>query len=655
MGIMNGDIPGYNALAFADEQHKNNMRTARCFAPGYYLESNVDATTIVRRIRGLYRLFNLKEQLRISYRTMQDKDRVFLEKPDADEPKIGNRTTIKDAVVAVLQDAGMPLTVPEITERIESQNLYQFNSSNPAMIIYLSIRRYCRGMKSQNHGPVDVFDRYADENGQFRYMLIGEPSKNVEDHEPSVVDDRWLPILQHSFPDGYILDDFLSQFQAAGFWQERYGDICPLKGDAIDDAMKAIGTVRDGYVFARNEEESQLISTICAEIVNILSQFTTVYRTCIYDRYQEKLASCQVYTEQVMSQQLLKVAEGNFYSVNQAFAKPGQYASVTQDCRKVLRDHGGPLSVSEVAEVLWFIPYDTIYHSLSVDDEALNIGNSTWMLVEHFPLTYEDAQKIGKMLSEYFLANSYIQAFALMPLLQKRLPSIADNMTGMSYMAVFNVIAYYLRDQFSFSKAIIAPKGKSVDYTDLFRAFASDHETFTLADLESFASELKLPIYWESTFAGGAVRVSETEFVNRSLVPFDVDAVDQVLEDFCPGDYLPIQAISSAMMMHLPSCGYRWNGYLLLSYVHGFSKVFHLACKSLGKTGFYGAMVRKSCEEITNYRSLIERVLTDDDTWTTSADALDLLVKRGYQAFKKYKGIDTVVERARQNKQMDGR
>lgn len=655
MGIMNGDIPGYNALAFADEQHKNNMRTARCFAPGYYLESNIDATTIVRRIRGLYRLFNLKEQLRISYRTMQDKDRVFLEKPDADESKIGNRTTIKDAVVAVLQDAGMPLTVPEIAQRIESQNLYQFNSINPAMIIYLSIRRYCRGMKSQNHGPVDVFDRYADENGQFRYMLIGEPSKDIEDHEPSVADDRWLPILQDSFPDGYILDDFLSQFQAAGFWQERYGDICPLEGDAIDGAMKAIGTVRDGYVFARNKEESQLISAICAEIINILSQFTTVYRTCIYDRYQEKLASCQIYTEQVMSQQLLKAAKGSFYSVNQVFTKPGQYASVTQDCRKVLRDHGGPLSASEVAKVLWFIPYDTIYHSLSVDDETLNIGNSTWMLVMHFPLTYKDAQKIGEMLSEYFLANSYIQAFALMPLLQKRLPSIADNMTGMSYMAVFNAIAYYLRDQFSFSKAIIAPKGTSVDYTDLFRAFASDHETFTLADLESFSSEQKLPIYWESTFAGGAVRVNETEFVNRSLVPFDVDAVDQVLEDFCPGDYLPIQAISSAMMMHLPSCGYRWNGYLLLSYVYGFSKVFHLFCNSLGKTGFYGAMVRKKCKEIINYGSLIERVLTDDDTWTTSADALNLLVKRGYQAFKKYKGIDTVVERARKNKQMDGR
>ncbi len=67
MGIMNGDVPGYNALAFADEQHKSNMRVARQFAPGYYLESNIDATTIIRRIRGLHHYFNLGDALRISY------------------------------------------------------------------------------------------------------------------------------------------------------------------------------------------------------------------------------------------------------------------------------------------------------------------------------------------------------------------------------------------------------------------------------------------------------------------------------------------------------------------------------------------------------------------------------------------------------------
>ena len=152
------------------------------------------------------------------------------------------------------------------------------------------------------------------------------------------------------------------------------------------------------------------------------------------------------------------------------------------------------------------------------------------------------------------------------------------------------------------------------------------------------------------------MRVSKTEFVNRRLIQFDVDSIDAVLADLCPGDYLPLMSVSSAMMMHLASCGYPWNGYLLQSYVHGFSKVFRLSYSSFGKTGYYGAMVRQSCKKISNYGSLIERVLTDDDTWETTADALDILVKQGYQALRKYKGIDNAVAQARQNKlSNDGR
>ena len=308
------------------------------------------------------------------------------------------------------------------------------------------------------------------------------------------------------------------------------------------------------------------------------------------------------------------------------------------------------MPVNDVSKILWFIPYDVVYHYLSVDEESLNIGNSTWMLAEHFPVSAAEADRIGNVLDEYFVNNNYLQAFDLVPLLHSKLPNIAENLSGMTYMAVFNIVAYYLRDRFSFTKAIISPKGTSVDFTDLFRAFAAERDTFSISDLEALASELKLPIYWECTFSGGAVRVSKTEFVNRRLIQFDVDAIDAALEDLCPGDYSPLQSVSSAMMLHLPSCGYRWNGYLLQSYVYGFSKVFRLSYSSFGKGGFYGAMVRRSCKEINNYRALIERVLTDDDTWETTADALNLLVRHGYQAVRKYKGIDNVAANAKRNK-----
>ncbi|WP_304431393.1 hypothetical protein [Acutalibacter muris] len=572
---------------------------------------------------------------------------------DAKDTGTLNAMTIKDVVIKVLRDAGKPLTMPEIVQRIEAGQLYKFHSSNPTQIVYQGIRRYCKGMKAPDHAPVDLFDRFTDETGQIRYMLIYEGQEVTGSTQTQAIvsaDIRWLSILQDSFPDGYILNDFLGQFQAAAFWQERYGEECPIQGNAIDAAMKAVGVVRDGRVVMKSDEDKELISTICAEINDILSYYTAVYRTCIYDRHREQLAACSIYTELAMTQQILYEAKDSFYSVNQTFAKRGQFASVVQDVRKVLRNHGGPMPVSDIANVLWFIPYDTIYHYLLIDDESLNIGNSTWMLAEHFPLTREDAGKIGDMLDEYFLTNDYVRAADLIPLLKDRLPGMADDLREMNYMAIYNIVAYYLRDQFSFTKAIISPKGSAVDFTGLFRSFAAEQNTFTLADLNMFASELDLPIYWESTYAGGAVRVSKTDFVNRRFINFDVDAIDEVLQDFCPDDYLPLMAVSSATMMHLPSCGYQWNGYLLQSYVFGFSKVFGLSYSSFGKTGYYGAMVRRSCKTISNYGSLVERVLTDDDTWETAADALDVLVKNGYQALRKYKGIDTAVAKAKQNK-----
>lgn len=483
--------------------------------------------------------------------------------------------------------------------------------------------------------------------GKKERVVLPPPSITVEDIQ-------WLSILVDSFPNGYILNDFLCRLQAAGLWQERYGETCPLEGAAIDEAMKAIGTVLNDRIFPPKKETTQLISEICDEVDAILSRYTTVYRSCIFERYRDRLSACQIYTEQVMTEQLLGEAGGRFESSYQYFERHRQNASVRGDCRRVLREQGGAMSTGDVAKTLWFIPSGKVYNALNTDEEILNVDLGVWMLAEHFPLTRENAQRIGDVLGEQLLTKDYVHTSELRPLLRKHLPSIADDLSGLTNAAVFNIVAYYLADRFSFTRAIISPKGANTDFTVLFRTFAAEHDTFTIRDLEAFAEELNLPIYWNNTYNGGAVRISQTNFVNRRLVHFDVDAVDRMLENFCSGDYLPLQAVPSAMMLHLPACGYAWNGYLLLSYVRDFSKQFHLVCNSLGKTGFYGAMVRNSCREIDDYNSLVERVLTDDDSWTTTKDALNLLVKRGYQALKKYRDIDTIVENARRNKKYMG-
>lgn len=470
------------------------------------------------------------------------------------------------------------------------------------------------------------------------------------------VDERWLSILEQCFPDGYILNDLLCQFQAAAHWQERYGEECPLQGEAIDAAMAAVGEVRGERAFVKSEAHGRLISDICDEIAAILDHYTAVYCSQVYLRHRAELAAISVYTEAVMTQQLLTVADGRFYASEQLFARRGQYASVILDARKLLRERGGALSIDEMAEALWFIPRDTLLNCLSRDTEALNMGDGRWMLAANFPVTASDAARIGALLDEHFLSSSYLRAGELRKFLARHLPAIEENLGDMTDAALFNILQYYLKERFSFVRTHIAPKGKVMDFADMVRAFAAERDRFTLSDVEGLADELDQKYLYLECICDRAVRVSQTEFVNKRLVHFDVAAIDAVLSDFCPGDYLPLHDVSSPMLMHLPSCGYPWTGYLMQSYLRDISKMFWLCYVRLGKNGYYGAMVRRSCADIDSYEALIERVLTDDDSWQTAADALELLVRRKYQAQRRLKGIERVVARAKQNKlTRDGR
>ncbi len=578
----------------------------------------------------------------------------FLKLCESKKENEQNTITVREAVIRVLTNSNKPLTASEIYSEIIKKHLYSFNTNNPVTIIEHAIRRACKGVQRPDHIKEDVFGMSDGTKGIHYYLLMKKDQEQKKadktEQKDTTKENQWECLLEKYFPDGFILNDFLSQLQAKAYWQELFKESCPLDGGDIDDAMKSIGTVHDGRVFIRNEEENDLIASICIEISNLLDEYTSVYRKCIYDRYQEQLARYSIYKENVMEEQLLKKAQNSFYCSWQIFMRKGQEPSVMLDCRKVLRDHGGAMHVTDVQKILWFIPKDTVYHALSIDKEALNIGKSTWMLAEHFPLTSIDADKIADVLDEYFISNDYIQAENLLSLLQDKLPSIAENLQGLHFSAIFNIVRYHLEDRFSYTKAIISPKGSKIDFTLLFRTFAAQHDHFTLDELTAFAKEMKNPIYWESIFSGGAIRISKTELVTKSKVKFDVEKTDKMLEDICTGDYMPLYSVTPAMMMHLPPCGYQWNGYLLLNYVYSFSKIFRVSYKSIGKTGYYGAMIRRDCETISNYEQLLVRFLTDDDTWHTVDDACELIVKKGLQAAKDIGGIEKIVSQAKKNK-----
>ena len=282
----NGNIELGDSYAALSMRRAKQLPNSKVF-----IETNISANGIANRIKHLLELCSVDaDNLHIYY---LDGESIARAKNDYLKPEIDyedllpadggefnpdfadKRRTIKDAVVTVLSQASEPLSLNEIMRRIERQQLFKFNAVNPTNVLYITIRRHCKSAKSQHNSPDNVFDRITDDHGQVRYKLVREDHPDLcvpvkEDPLP-IADERWLPILQDSFSDGYILDDFLCQFQASGFWQELYGEPCPIEGTAIDSAIKAIGTVRDGRVFAQSAETEQLISAICSEIDDILA------------------------------------------------------------------------------------------------------------------------------------------------------------------------------------------------------------------------------------------------------------------------------------------------------------------------------------------------------------------------------------------------
>ena len=154
---------------------------------------------------------------------------------------------------------------------------------------------------------------------------------------------------------------------------------------------------------------------------------------------------------------------------------------------------------------------------------------------------------------------------------------------------------------------------------------------------------MNIVIYWDSVLSE-MVRVSATKLVRKDQIKFDIEAIDEILEGMCPGEYVPLPEVT--LFLYFPNIGYPWNSYLLESFLFSYSRRFRLLHSSFIKTGVYGAMVRKDAD-FSDYRSLLVDVLSKSNALGSTKDALQYIVDKGYQQRRRFEGIETVIQEAK--------
>lgn len=564
------------------------------------------------------------------------------------EPRLVYEGGLIDKVITVLQQTATEMTIKEITDELLRQGLYQTSSPNPSLSVYQAINNAVTGKGSRNAAIGKLLGTRIDPQGHRLFYLL-DPSKPIfaesgqlkaltgEAAPPvmeAVVDtettSRWNLILSEEFEDGLRLNGMrLRKFR--GIYEECYHDAVEPDDEKLIAMLKQVGEYRDERIYAKREaRQSALMDIIQQDVLQTLtSGASCVYPQQLFEKYKEELAEqLSVYAADSFNAMLLSSAHRQFSIYRGTICLPGKSANIMADVVRLFQECYEPITYTQMAEQLWYIPMDRIKYALVREKSIVPIESETYFYAPNFPISTHELAALQQAMHRRIEDEGFLVARSLRELMQVHCPNAVMDTASWKDWSVRSVMAWLLRDQFDFTGVIICEKGAGMDTHMVFRSYCKSHDRITIDELKDLCSQLNVTsIYWNSVLAE-MVRISRDEFLSKRLISFDSESTDRVLEQACPGDYMPLKDFT--LFMSLPGVAVPWNGFLLESYLRDYSRIFRLEQASPVEHTPIGAMVRRISPLLTN-RDLLIDVLVHDNSWHSPKEALDVLVDGGYR------------------------
>lgn len=456
---------------------------------------------------------------------------------------------------------------------------------------------------------------------------------------------RWNSILEENFADGLRLNGMrLRKFR--NIYEERYHDALEPNDELLIAMLKQACDFRDERVYARQDgAQVSLIETIRQEIMDTLTDGAScIYPQKVFERYKAQLADqLSVYNMDSFMRSLLGTEQLPFRFRWGTLCLPGRQPNIDGDLRHVFQKCSEPLTYTQLEEQLWFIPLDRIKHGIGTEPAFVNIDQETFFYAPNFPISTRELSALKHAMQLRIDDEGYIVARDLRELMQTYSPNAMMDTANWKDWGIRNAIAYLLRDAFDFAGVIISGKGAGLTTSQIFRSFCRNHPQLSLEQLKDLATQLEVTgIYWPDITAE-MVRISQTEFVSKRDVRFDIEATDAVLVSFCPGDYIPLKDIT--FYMALPGANYPWNGFLLESYLRSYSRTFRLEQAGPTEYTYIGAMVRRT-SRIRTLQDLLIDVLAHEESWTNMKEAFTLIAQKGYRSSRTMTNATEIVKAA---------
>lgn len=434
------------------------------------------------------------------------------------------------------------------------------------------------------------------------------------------------------------------------YYSAIHGKELPDSDDTITDNIKALSILYNGKAFLPDVMLNDEIKSKLFEYID--SAFadgkTAIYYQALYTEFAEAFLDHHIHDADMLKAYLAATGNGQFY-IQRSFIskKPNVSMDPLSEIRDCLIEFGRPVEYEELFEALAHIPQNKIKSLLASNGEFVNNGQGAYFHEKIVHLSDEELEGIAEIISQTIAEKVFMGGNELYEAIKIKYSYIIEENKFLSVYGFRDALKVKLGDRFSFKGNIISHSGNELSMTDVFAKYAQTHDSFTLSELQGLASNLSTVIYFDAVYEN-SLRISKEQFVSKAMAQFAVSETDDALDRVCVGKYIPICEVQNFGVF--PYAGFTWNSYLLEHYVASYSQKYKLLHSGFNGTECAGAIVRRSAD-INSFDDLIVDILVNNPIELNKSSVLQYLSDKGYLARRRYSEIESLIIKAKAQKQ----
>lgn len=467
-------------------------------------------------------------------------------------------------------------------------------------------------------------------------------------------------VLSQRFAKGFRLESSIELKRFRRFYQNYTGRDYLKSDECLTTDIKACGIVSENKLYV---PERILPNVVKRNIVTFIEDtFNTckkyLYYSTIFHQFEDDLLESIIANEGMLRSYIsFYYGDKWFFFKDYMTSSRNVVPDIDAEVMEYVKNQGCVVTEEVVVKALKHLPADEVRKCFNTHPtDLVSSGRNQRFHIDLFVANNDELEAVSKIIDREIEKYEFIGHDDLFADIRKEVPSLIENNCTLSDYGIRKALSCKLEGRYSFNNAIISKVGNSLSAKDALLSFAKLHDKYSLAQVDSLANSLGTVLnYHLETLLEYSVRLNHDEFINKSKVHFDINAIDYAIGLWCTESqpFIPLKSISD--FAAFPDGEFPWTLRLLESFLLTSSQQFKLLRGDyLNKNNICGVVVRNNTIELSDMASvqrpfdtLLSLALIREHIPLVKEKALDFLARDGYIVQRRYAKIEWVLAKAR--------